>query len=330
MRVTSNQIIIDDPRLVELFQKKQSSKFFRACEDVLILMGELPETVETIPEDRIMRRLGEITSDIISAIPSVKLDLSQVVSEVKSATETLGQKVDSFSHIRTTNSFKGKEGEDIVLGVLKQNFNQADGYTIENTTSGTNCCDFVLKKVTFTDVRIESKAYTGDVNRAQVDKFISDLIKSNNHGVMVSVFTGVAKKKSIDIQLVPTTNKLAFFVSGTDNLADIVRLIHRLDHMTTRIDGDETMTSLTPESVVKIREHIKDFSKKRDEIITHMDHSVKLLKSMAFDVIEKIVFLEPLDKKVRCMWCDKQYSGAKCLSKHMDTCKKKPKDAVEK
>jgi hypothetical protein len=330
MRVIENQVVIDDAHLVHFFSDKPP-EFLSACENIYKVIA-----ATSSPSDQsIMTQLLQLKSDIVSsvkddmftAMSTTKFDFSDVINTVKSTSDTLSLKVDSFSQLRSTNTFKGKEGEQIVLDILKQNFHRHDGYTIEDTSDDTKCCDFVLKRVSYTDIRIESKAYGRDtgsqVNVGQVKKFISDLVQLNNHGIMVSLYSGIATKSSIDMEIVPTTNKFAFYVTGLDQLPDIIRLIYRLDTITRDDDGDST--TLTKDSVSQIREHINDFSKKREELEVHMNHSLRILKSMTYSVIEKIIFLEPPKNALRCQWCDHSFTSQKRLDNHTSqTCKKKP------
>ena len=349
MRVTSSQIIIDDPLIVELYQKKQSPKFLRTCEEVLILLGQVPETVDSCPEDRIMSKLNQLTGDIISAMPQARLNLSEIVSEVKSATENLSvsvkdstrdiaSKVDSFSHKRKTNTFKGKEGEKILSDIIQQNFNPHDGYTLTNVSGNSRSCDLVLKRPTFTDIRIESKAYGADsekvveVNETEVKKFISDLIQLNQHGILVSLYGGVTHRNPIDMEFVPTTKKFAFYVSGTEHIPDIIRIIYRLDYaVQSDEDNDDGSKIITPDNIAKIRDCIKDFANKIVSVSTHLNHSLEILKTMTYSVIEKIIFMEPPDETLQCQRCLQIFKSKKRHENHVNanTCKKKNSVSID-
>jgi hypothetical protein len=334
MIVTSTQIIIDSPQLVELFQKKQNPKFLRACEDVLLLMGEIPETVDSLPEDRILVRLNQLSDEIIQSMPHAKLNLHEVVSEVKNSAAVLAQKMDSGAQKRSMNTAKGKEGESIVFDILRTRFNHHDGYTVMNTSGADSCSDFVIKKKTFTDVRVEAKNYSKTIPRSEIDKFTKELVALNDHGVMVSVnpSTDIATKSSIDMDMIPVTNKLVFYLTGTEHLTDVIQLIYKLDGISRATSpGDETSLNLTRDSILKIRALLNDFSNKKSEIRLHLNHSLKLLDDMTFDAIQSIISVEEgHSTKMNCLTCDKAFTSKVLFEKHLasGTCKKRIHSSV--
>jgi len=121
MRVYSNRIESDDPRVVELFQKKQSPAFLRMCDDMLILLAQIPETIESAPsEDRVLNRLENLTSEIISAMPQAKLNTSDILMTINSRFDALTQK-------KQGTATKGVEGEATVHEILKKALSPHDG-----------------------------------------------------------------------------------------------------------------------------------------------------------------------------------------------------------
>jgi hypothetical protein len=327
MRVTPSQVIIDDPRRVKLFNERASEDFLHSCESVLDVMLQIP-LIEKVSDERILDRLESFKSDMVSSLANTKIDLSDVIHLVKSSSDSIMTKVDGFSQLRNTNRFKGDEGEKTILEILQGAFHTHDGYVIKNTKTVSHSCDIVIQRPGFTDIRIESKAYgcdTGaDVNATEVKKFISDLVKLNTHGIMVSLYSGISNKESIDIEIVPSTNKLALYISGSENLVNLIRLVFRLDKFFQN-DVNENKTILTNDSVAIIRDHILDCTRKAEEIRTHMKHSLRLLNEMAFSNIEKIV-VGSTEEPTKCPVCQKAVKGKAGLSQHRPKCKGKPID----
>ena len=329
MRVTSSQVIIDDPRRVKLFNQRGTEDFLHACESVLDVMLELPQGEQRSSDDYVLDRLNSFKSDMVSSLANAKIDLSDVINIVKSSSDSIMTKVDGFSQLRNTNRFKGEEGEKTILEILQGAFHIHDGYAIKITKTVSHSCDIVIQRPGFTDIRIESKAYGRDnganVNATEVKKFISDLVQLNTHGIMVSLYSGISNKESIDIEIVPSTNKLALYISGSENIVNIVRLVFRLDKLL-QLNVHENATILTDDSIVMIRNHILDCTRKAEEIRTHMKHSVRLLNEMAFDNIEKLIVAAPVEESNKCPVCEKTFKGKAGLSQHRLKCKGKAID----
>lgn len=331
MRLESGRIVIDDPYLVEFFSRRGTLALFYTCEQLLVNACDICEKNSEATSELCMSQLEVMRNDIIEAVrlQKQKPDLTELKECVQASHDEITSKIDSFSLLRNTNRFKGEEGEQIILDILHKSFNHHDGYSIHDTSSKAHSCDMVIQRTGFPDIRIESKAYgrdSGDnVKEAEVKKFISDLIKTNSHGVMVSLYSGIANKGDVDFELVPTTNKFAFYVSSNCQLVpEIVRLVYKLDRMY-KVSEQDDVTVLTNDSVVRIREHIGDFTRKMSEIKSHLDNSIRLLGEMMMDKIERlIVALPPEEENNTCQWCGFVAKRKNNLTQHQKKCKKSP------
>jgi hypothetical protein len=319
MRVTPSQVIIDDPHLVKLFNQKGTLEFLHVCESVLSAMLDIPHVISE--RNHV---LDTLKSDIVSSISNTKFDFSDVINLVKSTSESVLTKVDAFSQLRNTNKYKGAEGEKTLLDILQSAFHPHDGYVVTNTSAVSHSCDIVIQRPGYTDIRIESKAYGCDtgskVNATEVKKFVSDLVRLNTHGVMVSLYSGISNRDAFEIDVIPSTNKFAFYTSGSDTIVNIIRLIYRLDSITQlNIHGNTTI--LSNESVSKIREHIFDCHRKSEEIRTNMKNSMRLLTEMSFDSIEKFISCIPPVSENTCHVCQKVFKNKAGVSQHRPSCK---------
>jgi len=307
MRVTSSQVIIDNTRLVKLFNERASTQFLDACESVLDTMLQIP-AIDASSGEYVLNRLDTFKNEVVSSL-NTKLDLSMVTNLIKTSIDSVMTKVDGFSQLRNTNNFKGKECEKHILSILQGAFHPHDGYSVQNISKTPNSCDILIQNPSFTDIRIESKGYGrdngADVNATEVRKFMSDLVLMNSHGIMVSVYSGISNKSSIDIDIVPGTNKIAIFVKGTDNLVNVVRLLFRLDNLI-QLSTDENTTTITNDSVKRISDCILDFKKKSGQIQTHLNESIRLLKDMMFDKIEMLLVSGTVDES-RCPTCHQSF-----------------------
>ena len=325
MNVTSMGVIFTSPRVIEACQKMQHcEQFVRACENMLFELSQIPETI-TEPSD--MSRLAE---RIIEAMPRAKLNLSEVISEVKQSSQAALSLVHASQNKKAQNVAKGKEGEAEVFTVLRQRFSEHDGYTLMNVSTKKHCSDFLLKKNSYTNIRIESKNYEKTVPRIEIDKFINELQMSNEHGVFVSVQpdASIAGKSSIDMEMVPVTNKLIFFLCGTEFLTEVVQIIYKLDRIV-RVTVDEetdSCISLDRESVSVIQNQLNDLFIKKSDMKIHLNSCIKILDDMTLDNIKNIVAAcEAKKEKMHCPDCNQEFVTIGRFKKHCDEgiCKKR-------
>jgi hypothetical protein len=330
MRVEGGRIIIDNAFLVDFCIRKGTNELFVSCEQLLTTMFTIcDKNPENASNDFIKTQFDIMRNELVESLQETQApDFTDVIDCIQMTQEQVMEKIDKFSHIRNTNRFKGEEGELIVYDILKRSFTPHDGYTVTRTNSVAHNCDMVVQRIGFPDIRVECKAYgkeSGvDVKESMVKKFLSDLIKTETHGVMVSVHSGISSKNDIDFEIVPTTNKFAFYVSGNycQVVPEIIRLVYKFDKLYNPDDQDSNVTVLSNHTVTLIRDHISDFGRKLSEIKSHLDTSVRLLGQVYLDKIESLIVALPPECDTTCYICGFVAKSKGGLTQHMIKCKK--------
>lgn len=370
MRIENDTIIIDNPYIVDFFQRKGTPEFMKMCEDMLFMICTIcDKNPENSTDEYLKNRLDIFTRDLMDTLVhkgikadltpetlstlsskfdhmSEKLDMSRmvdtvsrsevmmnVVQGIKSSTEQLTSKIDSFATLRTTNRYKGEHGERKLQEVLEILLQPGDGYTITDTSSLAHNCDMVIRRVGFPDIRIESKAHgrdTGDsVKMCEVKRFESDLASLGTHGIMVSLYSGIVGKGSpVDMTIIPGTNKMAFYISNNnfdgDTIANIVKLIYKLDHITTS-QNEENSITLSNETMSKIRNHLSDTSRRFEEIKASLKASLSILNEMSISALENLIMSRPPEKSIlACDHCRMVFKNKSGLTQHKNKCKQAP------
>ena len=97
-------------------------------------------------------------------------------------------------------SAKGRFGETRMEDILNTLYPSAE---IINTTSIPNSGDFLIKgrSRVLPDILVETKEYTRNVCKEEVDKFIRDVMCQRKHGVMISHASGIAGKRPFEIEV---------------------------------------------------------------------------------------------------------------------------------
>ncbi len=260
----------------------------------------------------------------------------QNVGHIQKTIDTIQTRIEQMNTTRNTTRYKGEEGETGIIQILECKLPLRDGYEILETKSKPHNCDALVKRIGFPDVRIEVKAHgrdTGEcVRTCEVKRFESDIIGLNNHGIFVSLYSGIVGKGAIEIDLLPT-NKFAVYISNNnydgDTLKEFINLIYKLDGFVTGEEG----VKISTEAMTRIKAHIVDFNTKITALKTNMKTSIELLNGLTLDIIEKLLSAgadvkTPLqiasETKHTCEFCHKDFTRPSSLTNHVKTCKQKP------
>jgi len=359
-------VVIDDRYVCEFMTKNGSAEFMNACETIIksVCMAFHGQKT-TIDVDEFMMRLDPwgkrimetVSGDVHRAVREIKEDesvlkafdsFSQKIDFAKALDTSLKRnddvimshlmnistRVEQMNSVRNTTRHKGEEGESGIVHILECKLPMRDGYEILETKSKPHNCDVLVKRVGFPDVRVEVKAHgreTGEcVRTCEVKRFESDLISLNNHGIFVSLYSGIVGKGPIEIDLLPT-NKFAVYVSNNnydgDALKEFINLIYKLDGF---VSGEDGLT-ISTEAMLRIKTHIIDFNNKIGDLKKHMKNSIEILNGLTLDTIEKLLSTgadirpvpNPHEIKHTCEHCHKTFTRPSSLTNHVKTCKQK-------
>ncbi len=226
---------------------------------------------------------------------------------------------------------KGKEGEDKLLELLQERLMTRDGYTIEKVSGQSMNCDIVVKRNEYPPIRIESKAIgkeTGEKVRSKdVEKFVRDLNQLNNHGILVSLYSGIVGIGNIELQQLPN-GKFAIYLGNNnfdvDLIIDMIQLLYKLDGVCSKDDGGKDI-KLTKDSLSKVQGYLKDYTNKITQIKAHLKESLTLVSEIQLDMIEKIIMGQKEGQKERrgevlCEDCGGSFQNVHGLNIHKRRC----------
>lgn len=255
------------------------------------------------------------------------------LGNLQKTSDVINTRVEQMATTRNTTRHKGEEGESGIMHILECKLPLRDGYEILETKSKPHNCDAVVKRIGYPDVRIEVKAHgrdTGECVRSeQVKRFESDLIGLNNHGIFISLYSGIVGKAPFELDLLPT-NKFAVYISNNnydgDAIKEFINLIYKLDGFVTGEEG----VKISTEAMTRIKAHLNDFNTKITALKTNMKASLEILNGLTFDIIEKLLSsgmdMKPApvsEPKFTCPTCAKDFSRASSLANHTKTCGQK-------
>ena len=345
--LTSNFKFSNENNQDVLMQKLKSFKIelLNSIPKLKIETEEIKNLIENNLNDKIIIKTIDDIKSNIQLTKIVEDGMSQNntnivggLKDLKNEIEKVSSRVETLMMNRTTNRFKGEEGEKGIIDILEFKLPVRDGYTISEVKNIPHNLDILIRELGMPDIRIESKAYGKDtgkkVGTAEVIKFEKDLIDIGTHGIFISLYSGIVGKCELEIDLLPT-NKFAFYISNNnydgDSIVEIIKLIYKLDSYTKshKIEG----SVLTPEMLLNIKSYITDFSNKIENVKTSMKNSIRLLNEINMDIIEKTLKSNIIEKaennnnnnnnnieEFTCDKCEKVCKNISGLTRHKLYC----------
>ena len=219
-----------------------------------------------------------------------------------------------------------------------------DGYLVEKVSGVANNCDILVKRETYPSIRIESKAHGRStcekVRTKEVNKFKSDLMQLNNHGIFVSLYSNIVGKGELEMEQL-SNGKFAIYLSNNryniDLIIDMVQLLYKIDN----IIGINNGMLLTTDSMIRIQRIIKENNNKIISLKSHLQQSVQIVNEIELDIINDIITGQCQHEKYnenkkksssnqefKCPECNKTTKSNTALISHMKNCSKNPTAAI--
>jgi hypothetical protein len=229
-------------------------------------------------------------------------------------------------------NLKGSEGERRLLEGLSEHLLCRDGYRVENVSGQAHECDLVIRREGYRTIRIESKAYKEKVRTSEVDKFCRDLQECEDHGIFVSLHSGIVGRGQNEIQQLSTGRFAVYLTNNNYNIEQIVSIvymIYRLDDIIDKYkdEEDEGLFIISPECLEIIRERVLEHNNTTQQIVTKAKEIIVIANKQELSWLEPLLLGNPKNDnrnkyqdRVRCQYCDKSLS-IKTISRHEKDCK---------
>lgn len=279
---------------------------------------------------------GSIKSSIAECMSSFHTETIRHNCELKSTTDAIHRKVESIAALKHQGSkAKGESSEIAIYELLCSRLHPYAGYNIERVHGKERSCDIKICKNDEPTIRIEVKNY-GEFNglrvpEGEVEKFQRDLLTTNDHGIFISLNTGISGMgEHLDFQVLPN-RKIAVYVSNNrydvDVLTDLVFFIYRLDKVIKPHDKSESY-ELTRQTVDHIQSFLRNFTEKLSSAKAHIKQSLDLLNNITLDSIEGLILgtfevgeeegstLETREKPFSCDICKQPCASRQTILNH--------------
>ena len=177
--------------------------------------------------------MNKLSSEIEERYAKRMIDLSKqhqsILVQQQEKLEDMRSDYESRLNRQQNSSLKGKDGEGYVLGRLNMLFPTAE---IEDTHTIPHRGDFVVRSPGMT-MMIETKNYSRNVQKAEIDKFYNDIINPANSDVQCALFvslnTGICNRDDFQFEIID--NKPVLFIHNLMSNFDSIPLASRFFKM---------------------------------------------------------------------------------------------------
>ena len=183
--------------------------------------------------NELLSKMNKLSSEIEERYAKRMIDLSKqhqsILVEQQQKLEDMRSDYESRLNRQQNSSLKGKDGEGYVLGRLNMLFPTAE---IEDTHTIPHRGDFVVRAPGMT-MMIETKNYSRNVQKAEIDKFYNDIINPANSDVQCALFvslnTGICNRDDFQFEIID--NKPVLFIHNLMSNFDSIPLASRFFKM---------------------------------------------------------------------------------------------------
>lgn len=330
-------------------QSEETKRLTDGQRHIISKVSDIPNLTKSVISD-VLSKLYTRTSEVNSTINRIETVLKENTKSVGDANVNTKSLMDKIGGLETrvvsanmknsTSAARGNDGEERIHQMLSDKLMMRDGYTVERVNGSSFSCDIVVKRDQYPTVRIESKAVgkeTGDkVKSKDVEKFQRDLLQLNNHGIMVSLYSGIVGVSNFEIQQLPN-GKFAIYLTNNkydiDIVINMINLLYTLENIVSKgKEHGDSGVKVSQDTLLRVKGCIQEYNNKIQSIKAHLRDSMALLSDMKMDEIERMLFnqIESDCKEVvkceyECNWCKKGFKSKSGHTVHIKTCSSRPK-----
>lgn len=240
-----------------------------------------------------------------------------------------------FSYINKTKNIsqKGAQSENILFNLLNKEYSSAD---IINTSGQTGQGDMIIKRKDKTPILIETKNYSTNVKKEEVDKFLRDVSNKDCHGIFLSQTSGIVGKDNFQIDI--HNKNILIYIHNVDyDIAKINLAINTIDLIFDKlININDKNVTISNDILKNINTEYHNFVLQREKLLNGLKEYYKKTLEQYTDLIlpslEKFISTHYANIKKNILTCDicKKYETAnlRSLARHKQSCKNKQLGAL--
>jgi len=321
--------------LINLFKKDISSSLNEIKEnDPNIIIEKLSNVIET----KYNTLISSLHENMLNNISQSEIRLSNNLNQLKEVStknsmiqESINDELLKYINKYKTISGKGNQSENMLLNILSKEYLSAE---IINTSNETGKGDCIIKRKDKVPLLIETKNYTTNVKKDEVDKFIRDITNNECNGIFLSQNSGIVGKENFQIDF-HNKNVLIYIHNVNYDISKINLAINTIDTLYEKlIKINEKNTNIPTETLKEINSEYQSFIIQRDKIVIGLKEYYKKTfeqySELSLPSLDKFIsgyYANTKKNLITCELCKKyETDNLRSMARHKQACKKKEKN----
>jgi hypothetical protein len=282
--------------------------------------------------------LSNIYENVSTYISQSELRLSNNLNQLKEVSiknttiqENVSDELIKYINKTKSSSTKGTQSENILFNILNKEYPAAD---IVNTSGQTGQGDMIIKRKDKTPILIETKNYSVNVKKDEVDKFLRDVTNKDCHGIFLSQTSGVVGKDNYQIDI-HNKNILIYIHNVNYDITKINLAINTIDVLFDKlININDKNASIPNDTLKSINYEYQNFVLQREKLLNGLKEYYKKTldqySELTLPSLEKFISTYYANIKKNILICNicKKYNtdNLRSLARHKQCCKNKQTD----
>lgn len=307
--------------LSAILDRWQASNNVSNLNELKMILGSIKNELQISNESMI----GKVDSKLFELVNSLQVNLNNCIEnsgvhgKVTNIEQTLTTLYNNFTH---NSSKKGEYAENILSSRLPEAFPEAE---IIDTHNEANSGDFHIIRDNHPKILIESKNFSGNVPKRDIDKFYKDIQLQNCCGILCNTFGGIANKKHFEIDIIDTNilifvHNYQFDTTQLQLAANVIYNTHRLIKEKT----EESCISLSSDFFSSLKLEYDNFLRSFQHHLNIIKTSVNSLNDLHFTLVNDFFHRKSSSKatvitppQFMCEICNKGFASKWSLKRHV-------------
>jgi hypothetical protein len=289
-------------------------------------VSQLKEVLQNLKSELVLVNegvVGKVDKKLLELINSIQINLnsclesSSVNGKVSNIEQVLNNLYSNFTH---NSSKKGEYAENILSSKLPEAFPECE---IIDTHAENNSGDFHIIREGLPKILIESKNFSGNVPKRDIDKFYKDIQLNNCCGILCNTFGGIANKQNFEIDIVDDhvlifVHNYQFDMTQLKLAANVIYNTHKLITEHLQLDS----ISVSPDFFSSLKLEYDSFLRSFHHHLSLIKTSVNSLSDLHFTLINDFFTRKSRKQTVKppqfmCEECSKSFASKWSLTRHV-------------
>lgn len=320
--------------LINLFKKDMLSSLNEIKEnDPKVIIDKISNVVDT----KYNSLLSSLHENMITNISQSEIRLTNNLNQLKEVStkssviqESINDELIKYISKSKTISGKGNQSENILFNILSDEYTTAE---IINTSKEYGKGDIIIKRKDKTPLLIETKNYTTNVKKDEIDKFIRDVTLNECNGIFLSQTSGIVGKENYQIDF-HNKNILIYVHNVNYDITKINLAINTIDILYDKlVKINEKNVNIPTETLKDINSEYQSFIIQKDKMVSGLKEYYKKTfeqySELTLPSLEKFIsgyYANTKKNLITCQLC-KTYEtdNLRSMARHKQACKKKDK-----